>query len=40
MVSLVHYLEANGFTVYVVSGSDRTVVRKLVKANLGIPENA
>lgn len=39
MVSLVHYLEANGFTVYVVSGSDRTVVRELVKANLGIPEN-
>ena len=39
MVSLVHYLEANGFTVYVVSGSDRTVVRELVKAHLGVPEN-
>lgn len=39
MVSLVHYLEAHDFTVYVVSGSDRTVVRELVKANLGLPEN-
>lgn len=39
MVSLVRYLEANGFTVYVVSGSDRMVVRELVKTNLGIPEN-
>ena len=39
MVSLVKYLEANDFTVYVVSGSDRTVVRQLVKDNLGIPEN-
>lgn len=39
MVSLVRYLEANGFTVYVVSGSDRSVARALVKDALGIPEN-
>ena len=39
MVSLVKYLMANDFTVYVVSGSDRVVVRELVKENLGIPEN-
>ena len=39
MVSLVEYLKANDFTVYIVSGSDRTVVRALVKDKLGIPEN-
>lgn len=39
MVSLVQYLKANDFTVYIVSGSDRTVVRTLVKDKLGIPEN-
>ena len=39
MVSLVKYLAANDFTVYIVSGSDRTVVRALVKDKLGIPEN-
>lgn len=39
MVSLVKYLMANDFTVYIVSGSDRTVVRALVKDTLGIPEN-
>ncbi len=39
MVSLVKYLQANDFTVYIVSGSDRTVVRALVKEKLGIPEN-
>lgn len=39
MVSLVHYLEANDFTVYIISGSDRTVARALVKSKLGIPEN-
>ncbi len=39
MVSLVKYLEANDFTVYIVSGSDRTVARALVKDKLGIPEN-
>lgn len=39
MISVVKYLEANDFTVYIVSGSDRTVVRELVKQKLGIPEN-
>ncbi|MBP5384211.1 MAG: haloacid dehalogenase-like hydrolase [Lachnospiraceae bacterium] len=39
MVSLVEYLKANDFTVYIVSGSDRTVVRELVKDKLGVPEN-
>lgn len=39
MVSVVKYLEANDFTVYIVSGSDRTVARALVKDKLGIPEN-
>ncbi len=39
MVSLVKYLQANDFTVYIVSGSDRTVARALVKEKLGIPEN-
>ncbi len=39
MVSLIDYLQANDFTVYIVSGSDRTVARALVKDKLGIPEN-
>ncbi|MCR5094437.1 MAG: haloacid dehalogenase-like hydrolase [Lachnospiraceae bacterium] len=39
MVSLIGYLEANAFCVYIVSGSDRTVVRALVKEKLGLPEN-
>ena len=39
MVSLVDYLRANDFTVYIVSGSDRTIARALVKDKLGIPEN-
>ena len=39
MVSLVQYLKANDFTVYIVSGSDRTLCRALVKDKLGIPEN-
>ena len=39
MVSLVKYLMANDFTVYIVSGSDRTLVREMVKEKLGVPEN-
>ena len=39
MVSLVEYLKANDFTVYIISGSDRTIARALVKDKLGIPEN-
>ena len=39
MVSLVKYLDANDFTCYIVSGSDRTVVRALIEDVLPIPEN-
>ncbi len=39
MVSLVKYLDANDFQCYVVSGSDRTVVRALIEDILPIPEN-
>ncbi len=39
MVSVVKYLMANDFTVYIVSGSDRTLVREMVKEKLGVPEN-
>ncbi|MBQ5995555.1 MAG: haloacid dehalogenase-like hydrolase [Clostridia bacterium] len=33
MLQVVDYLKANGFTVYVVSGTDRFIVRGLVKAS-------
>ncbi len=39
MVSLVKYLDANNFTCYIVSGSDRTVCRALIDDVLPIPEN-
>lgn len=39
MVSLVEYLTANDFECYIVSGSDRTLVRALIKDKLPIPEN-
>ena len=39
MVSLVQYLTDNNFTCYIVSGSDRTVVRSIIKGTLPIPEN-
>ncbi len=39
MVSLVNYLDANDFTCYIVSGSDRTLVRALIEDKLPIPEN-
>ncbi|MCR4807347.1 MAG: haloacid dehalogenase-like hydrolase [Lachnospiraceae bacterium] len=39
MVSLVEYLKANDFDCYIVSGSDRTVVRALIEDKLPIPEN-
>ena len=38
MLEVMDYLKANGFTYYVVSGSDRFVCRSLV-APLGIPTN-
>ena len=37
MVSLVDYLQDNGFSVYVVSGADRTCARVLMEGNLNIP---
>ena len=39
MVSLVEYLTANDFECYIVSGSDRTVVRALIEDKLPIPVN-
>ncbi|MBQ8966908.1 HAD family hydrolase [Ruminococcus sp.] len=39
MKSLVDYLEANGFTFYVVSGTDRTLVRAICEEMFGIPAN-
>ena len=38
MLEVFDYLEANGFTFYVVSGSDRFICRALVDA-IGIPSN-
>ena len=37
MVEVVEYLQENGFTVYVVSGTDRTISRGIIKDNLNIP---
>ncbi len=40
MVQVVNYLQANGFTVYIVSGTDRFIVRGLVAGKLPIlPRN-
>ncbi|UYO97297.1 haloacid dehalogenase-like hydrolase [Microbacterium sp. M28] len=37
MVELVRYLEANGFTAYIVSGGERDFMRPMTVANYGIP---
>ncbi|MEV8212948.1 HAD family hydrolase [Leifsonia sp. NPDC077715] len=37
MVELLRYLEANGFTCYIVSGGDRDFMRPMTVANYGIP---
>ena len=37
MVQVVEYLQANGFTVYIVSGTDRLIVRGIVDGRLDIP---
>ncbi|MBR0385701.1 MAG: haloacid dehalogenase-like hydrolase, partial [Erysipelotrichaceae bacterium] len=37
MVEVVEYLQANGFTVYIVSGTDRLIVRGIVYDALDIP---
>ncbi|MBR1635348.1 MAG: haloacid dehalogenase-like hydrolase [Lachnospiraceae bacterium] len=39
MVSLVRYLTENDFTCYIVSGSDRTVVRAIIQGTLPIKTN-
>ncbi|WP_408069710.1 haloacid dehalogenase-like hydrolase [Butyrivibrio sp. JL13D10] len=39
MISLVEYLDANDFQCYIVSGSDRTICRAIIKDRLPIPEN-
>ena len=37
MVEVIEYLKANGFTVYIVSGTDRLIVRGIVEGYLDIP---
>jgi phosphoserine phosphatase len=37
MIELLRYLEANGFTSYIVSGGDRDFMRPMTMANYGIP---
>jgi phosphoserine phosphatase len=37
MVELIRYLEANGFTSYIVSGGDRDFMRPMTEAYYGIP---
>jgi phosphoserine phosphatase len=37
MVELLRYLEANGFTCYIVSGGERDFMRPMTEANYGIP---
>ena len=37
MVQLVKFLEANDFTVYIVTATERNIVRALVKDTLGVP---
>jgi phosphoserine phosphatase len=37
MVELLRYLEANGFTCYIVSGGERDFMRPMTQSNYGIP---
>ena len=37
MVELLRYLEANGFTCYIVSGGERDFMRPMTEGNYGIP---
>ncbi len=39
MIQVVDYLQSNGFQVYIVSGTDRFIVRGLVGGTLDIPMN-
>jgi phosphoglycolate phosphatase-like HAD superfamily hydrolase len=37
MLEIVDYLQANGFTVYIVSGTDRLITRGIVQGKIDIP---
>ena len=39
MLQVIDYLQANGFKVYVVSGTDRFIVRGILKDSVNIPRN-
>lgn len=39
MVELINYLQQNGFTVYVISGTDQDILRGMAEGNLNIPKN-
>ena len=39
MVQVVKYLQKNKFTVYVVSGTDRLILRPIVEKGLGLPKS-
>ena len=39
MLEVINYLQKNDFTVYIVSGTDRFEVRKIVEGKINIPES-
>ena len=39
MIQVIDYLQENDFTVYIVSGTDRLIVRGLIKGSVDIPRN-
>jgi len=39
MIQVIDYLQANDFTVYIVSGTDRLIVRGLMNGSVDIPRN-
>lgn len=39
MIQVIDYLQANDFTVYIVSGTDRLIVRGLINGSVDIPRN-
>ena len=39
MLEVIDYLQANDFKVYIVSGTDRLIVRGLIKGSVDIPRN-
>jgi len=41
MLEMIHYLKANGFRVYICSGSDVSFIRAMIETSIGLPvENA